>query len=178
MGFSVSASAAIIFISFLMVAVTLYNAWDNVYAEVQAAQEDWYNLKLSQLNTLSSLDIQKSSVSTGTGSSGDYYNLTLAIQSNGVTLYVPHWSGTYDGKLVTLYNVDDDNVGFLSNDYTYLLPGDSVQLNVTYIPLNETRHTLNVVFGNGCWVRFSWYYNTTDNAVYVNTSRGCPTEVS
>jgi len=177
MGFSVSASAAIIFISFLIAATTLYTAWDNSYSDVRAAQEDWYSLKLSQLNTLSSLDIKKSSVRTGTNDKGEYYNLTLAIKSNGVTLYVPHWSGTYDGKLITLYSVDDDNVGFIS-DYTYLLPGDSVQLNVTYIPRDETQHTLNVVFGNGCWVRFNWYYNTTDNTVYVNTSRGCPTEVS
>ncbi|GAB6134691.1 flagella [Thermococcus henrietii] len=173
MGFSVSASAAIIFISFLMMAGTLYTAWDNAYANVQAAREYWYNLKLSQLNTLSSLNAKNSSVSTGT----TYYNITLAIRSNGITLYVPHWSGTYDGKLVTLYNVNDDNVGFLSN-YTYLLPGGEVLLNVTYIPLDSTHHTLNVVFGNGCWVRFNWYYNTTTNSVYVTTSRGCPTEVS
>ncbi|NJE47989.1 flagella [Thermococcus sp. 9N3] len=178
MGFSVSASAAIIFISFLMVAGTLYTAWDNTYTNVQAAQEYWYEMRLSQLNTLSSLNAKNSSVSTGTDSSGNqYYNLTLAIQSNGVTLYVPHWSGTYDGKLITLYNIDDDNVGFLS-DYGYLLPGNSVQLNVTYIPLDETKHTLKITFGNGCWVMFDWYYNTTNNVVYVNTSRGCPTEVS
>ncbi|WP_297553097.1 flagella [Thermococcus sp.] len=178
MGFSVSASAAIIFISFLMVAGTLYTAWDNAYANVQAAQEYWYEMRLSQLNTLSSLDAENSSVSTGTDSGGNqYYNLTLAIQSNGVTLYVPHWSGTYDGKLVTLNNVDDDNVGFLS-DYGYLLPGNSIQLNVTYIPLNENEHSIKITFDNGCWLLINWYYNTTEKVVYVNTSRGCPMEVS
>jgi len=172
MGFSVSASAAIIFISFLMVAGTLYTAWDNAYARVQAAQEDWYSLRLNQLNTLSSLNAELSSLRNTT----TYYNLTLAIQNNGVTTYVPHWNGVFDGRVVTLYNISDDNVGFLS-DYTYLLPGENALLNVTHIPLNENPHTLNVVFGNGCWIMFDWYYNTTTNTVHIVISRGCPTEV-
>jgi len=173
MGFSVSASAAIIFISFLMVAGTLYTAWDNAYANVRAAREYWYNLRMSQLSTLSAVDGRLSSFSNTT----TYYNVTFAVEDGGVTLYAPHWSGVYDGRYVTVYDVGDDGVGLLSS-YTYVLPGDTVLLNVTKIPLDESVHNLTVVFGNGCWVRFSWYYNTTSKAVHVSHSTGCPAEVS
>ncbi|NJE53913.1 flagella [Thermococcus sp. 21S9] len=173
MGFSVSASAAIIFISFLMVAGTLYTAWDNAYSNVQAAQEYWYNLRLNQLNTLSALNGGLSSFRN----TSTYYNLTLAIDNQGVTMYAPHWTGIYDGKYVTLYNIKDDNVSFL-DDYTYVLPGQHVLLNVTYIPLNSDVHNLSVIFGDGCWIRFTWHYDSANHAVYVSESRGCPTEVS
>jgi len=169
MGFSVSASAAIIFISFLIAATTLYTAWDNSYSEVRAAQEDWYEKKLSQLNTLVNASI-------GAAIADNYYNVTFHIENLGMTQYLPHWSAIYDGSYVTIYNVSDDNVGFLS-DYTYLLPSQVVYLNVTNIPLNTTEHSLMVTFGNGCWLRLSWHYNGTD-VVLDSESRGCPTEVS
>lgn len=173
MGFSVSASAAIIFISFLIAAGTIYTAWSNSYANVQAAREDWYALRLSQLNTLFSLNAGLSRFSNTT----TYYNVTFAIRNNGVTLYAPHWSAVYDGSYVTLYNVSDDNVGFLG-DYTYVLPGSSVLINVTRIPLNSEVHNLTVVFGNGCWVRLTWYYSSATKGVVANVSRGCPVGVS
>lgn len=171
MGFSVSASAAIIFISILLAASTLYSAWDNSYTRVQAAREDWYDLKLSQLNTFVDLNSSLGSVSIGVAT----YNITLYIQNYGPTLYVPHWTGVYDGNLITLSDVGDDGIGFLG-DYTYVLPGESIQLNVTNIALNNNVHRLYIFFENGCWVAFSWYYDNTN--VQVRTGRGCPTEVS
>ncbi|KUH33714.1 flagella [Thermococcus celericrescens] len=174
MGFSVSASAAIIFISFLIAASTLYTAWDNSYANVRAAQDEWYNLRLSQLNTRFVLN-----GSTGTylvDNTNNYYNVTFHLEDRGITLYAPHWTGIYDGKYVTLYNVSDDNVGFLG-DYTYVLPGDVIYVNVTYIPLDSTPHALKTVFENGCYFVIGWYYN--GSAVVVDyTSTGCPLEVS
>ena len=171
MGFSVSASAAIIFISFLMAASTLYIAWDNAYTDVQAAQEYWSSLRISQLNTLISLN---SSIGTYKNTS-TYYNVTFHIRDSGITMYVPDWSGVYDGKLVTLSNVKDDNVGFLK-DYTYVIPGDVLYLNVTYIPLQNDTHNLTLVFGNGCWLRLSWQWNG-NRVVLTGLDRGCPTEV-
>lgn len=172
MGFSVSASAAIIFISFLIAASTLYTAWDNTYTSVQAAREDWYELKLSQLST--NVDLNSS---LGVwNDNGTAYNITLFIRNFGPTMYVPHWSGVYDGKLVTLYNVNDDNVGFLE-DYTYVLPGNDLRLNVTNIALDNTLHNLTLIFENGCWVTMRWYYNGT-TVLIEDSEKGCPTEVS
>ncbi|BAD84234.1 archaeal flagella-related protein F [Thermococcus kodakarensis KOD1] len=173
MGFSVSASAAIIFISFLIAASTLYTAWDNTYTTVQAAREDWYELKLSQLNTLVGLNasVGEYSVSITNG----YYNVTLYIQNSGDTLYVSGWSAIYDGKYATIYDVSDDNVGLL--DYRpYLLPSESVPINVTNIKSDSTVHNLTVVFENGCWLRMSWHY-TGSSVVLDGTSEGCPAEV-
>ncbi|NJE60323.1 flagella [Thermococcus sp. 21S7] len=172
MGFSVSASAAIIFISFLLAASTLYAAWDNSYSNVRAAQDDWYELKVSRLNTLLGLNASLGSVSWGSG----YYNLTLYVQNSGETQYLPHWSGVYDGDYVTLYNISDDNVGWAEN-YTYLLPGETANLNVTNVGEDGKLHNLTIIFANGCWLRLSWHYNGT--AVLLDgQSRGCPTEVS
>ncbi|WP_010477653.1 flagellin [Thermococcus zilligii] len=173
MGFSVSASAAIIFISFLIAASTLYTAWDSSYSDVQAAREDWYNLRLSQLNTLVGLD---SSLGVYRHSSGtDYYNVTFYIKNSGLTMHVPDWSGVYDGKYVTLKDVNDDNVGFIGN-YTYVLPGETLLLNVTRIPLNQSQHTLTIVLENGCWLRLSWHWNGS-TVLLDGQSKGCPAGV-
>ncbi|WP_297417057.1 flagella [Thermococcus sp.] len=174
MGFSVSASAAIIFISFLVAASTLYTAWDNSYTNVQAAREDWYNLKLSQLNTL--VDLNGTLGAASIDDTDKVYNVTLYIEDYGSTMYVKGWSAVYDGYYRTIYNVSDDNVGFLKN-YTYVLPGDTLLLNVTNIPLDSTHHNLTVIFDNGCWLRIGWYYN--GSAVLItDRENGCPTEVS
>ncbi len=172
MGFSVSASAAIIFISFLIAASTLYTAWDNSYNNVQAAREDWYNLRLSQLNTLFDLNATLGNVTVGSTT----YNITWYLRDSGITMDVRHWSSIYDGYYKTIYNVSDDNVGFLEN-YTYVLPGETLLLNVTNIPLTQTRHNLTVVFENGCWLHLSWHWNGSI-ILLDDDSRGCPTEVS
>ncbi|ACS34041.1 hypothetical protein [Thermococcus gammatolerans] len=175
MGFSVSASAAIIFISFLIAAATLYTAWDNSYNNVQAAQEDWYNRRISQLNTLVSLNASLGSATID--NANGYYNVTFHIQNSGVTQYLPYWSVVYDGEYRTIYNVSDDNIGFIS-DYTYLFPSQVAYLNVTRIPLNTEEHSLVITFGNGCWLRLIWHYNGTDVLLDATPQRGCPTEVS
>ena len=172
MGFSVSASAAIIFISFLIAASTLYTAWDNSYNNVQAAREDWYNLRLSQLNTFLDLNATLGGVTIGSTT----YNITWYIQDNGITMDARDWSSIYDGYYKTIYNVSDDNVGFLEN-YTYVLPGETLLLNITNIPLTQTRHNLTVVFENGCWLYLSWHWNGSTILLDAD-SRGCPTEVS
>ncbi|MDK2869882.1 MAG: archaeal flagellar protein FlaF [Pyrococcus sp.] len=173
MGFSVSASAAIIFISFLGAAITLYAAWDSAYADVKSAQEFWYDLKVSQMST----DIVYNSTPWYVFFSPTTYNLTLVLINTGRTLYAPYWSGVYDGNYITLYNVSDDNVGF-SENYTYILPGDYFQINIVNIPLNTVTHNLTITLENGCWVRLSWYYDEQDRAVFVRPiQKGCPTEV-
>jgi flagellar protein FlaF len=174
MGFSVSASAAIIFISFLIAASTLYTAWDNSYSNVQAAREEWYNLRLSQLNTLVDLNATLGTFIVGSTT----YNVTWYLQDSGITMNVREWSSIYDGYYRTIYNVSDDNVGFL-RDYTYVLPGETVLLNVTNIPLDQTQHNLTVIFENGCWLGISWHYDSTDRTVHLDgLATSCPTEVS
>lgn len=180
MGFSVSASAAIIFISFLMVAVTLYNAWDNVYAEVQAAQKEWYDRKLSQMYAY--IDVNVSAVNNYTVNNVSYYSVGFSFQNRGNTQYVPYWSGVYDGNYVTLYNLNDDGVGWVS-DYTYLLPGETVVLTIQDIPLDGEHHTLKIVLDNGCWLLVEWhdYFDNDMGKYWVSLdsiSRGCPTEVN
>ncbi len=174
MGFSVSASAAIIFISFLVAFSTLYTAWDSTYSNVQGAREEWYDLRISQLNTL--IDLNGTLGQATIDTVNNVYNVTWYIQDYGPTMYVKGWSCIYDGLYKTIYNVSDDNVGFLE-DYTYALPGETLLLNVTNIPLDQTEHNLTVVFDNGCWLRISWHYN--GNTVVIDErARGCPTEVS
>lgn len=174
MGFSVSASTAIIFISFLMAAATLYDAWDNSYSNVQAAREDWYELRLSRLST--SVGLNEGGWAYVVNQTSGVYNVTFYIQNFGNTLYIPHWSGIYDGDYITLYDATDDNVGWVS-DYTYLLPGEVAEITITDIPLNGTQHTLKLVFGNGCWLMLSWHDNGTDVLLDFESS-GCPMEVS
>ncbi|AFN03123.1 flagella [Pyrococcus furiosus DSM 3638] len=171
MGFSVSASAAIIFISFLGAAITLYAAWDSAYADVKSAQEFWYDLKISQMST----DFTYNETPGHVYFSPTTYSITLVLINTGRTLYAPYWSGVYDGRYITLYNVSDDNVGF-SENYTYILPGDYFQITIANIPRDTTTHNLTITVENGCWFRLSWYYDGT-TVLVLPIQRGCPTEV-
>ncbi|EHR77506.1 flagella [Thermococcus litoralis DSM 5473] len=170
MGFSVSASTAILFTSILLIVSNLYLAWENSYVQVKDAERYWYDLKISRLST--KLNLASHSYAIGS----DHYNLTLTIENNGNTVNVDYWSGIYDGNYVTLFNVADDNIGFLSSS-EYLLPSESTSLNITFIPLTTSQHTLWIFVGNGCGLGVKWHYN--GSAVLIDTTSWvCPSEVT
>ncbi|ASI99660.1 flagellar protein [Thermococcus celer] len=157
MGFSVSASAAIIFISFLIAASTLYTAWDNSYSSVQAAREDWYSLRLSQLH----FDVEL---------------LGFLYNSTDVIITFEYLGQTISGNVVVLHNgtyVSSVDLGYLipNNNYTITVKGGADESGAT--------NTLVLAFDNGCIWGMTYYYNST-NSVYDVTgiSTQCPTEVS
>ncbi|CAI1493189.1 Putative archaeal flagellar protein F [Thermococcus nautili] len=158
MGFSVSASAAIIFISFLMVAGTLYTAWDNTYTNVQAAQEYWYEMRLSRLH----FDVSDISV-TASGTS----DIDVTFKYRGQTL---------TGGIAILHNGD-----YVSSvDLGYLIPGKSYTVTVTNGA--DTSGNTNYVllgFDNGCTLLIEYYYDTGTSTYKVGPYYiQCPTEVS
>lgn len=163
MGFSVSASAAIIFISFLVAASTLYSAWDNSYSKVQAAREDWYSLRLSQLHFGVKVQSLARVDSDGDGNSDD---LEVVLLNNGTTVRA-------------LIDVIDDGVYLGSLDEGYLLPGGNITYYVTNALVDTNTHTQLVVFPNGCSVWFKYQYQSTAPGVSLLASATyCPTEVS
>ncbi|WP_052696218.1 hypothetical protein [Palaeococcus ferrophilus] len=153
MGFSVSASAAIIFISFLMAAATVYNAWDNVYAQIKDAESFENNLQLSWVH--SRVEIV-SITSDGTDVTVDYIN-------NGTTL-----SARY-------LNIFRDGVYSSTLDWDYFLPGE---INgIIHSSVSDGSHVFEYVFDNGCVLRFN--FTKSGTSVTLNNQQWyCPTEVS
>lgn len=172
MGFSVSASAVILFTSILLVASNLYLAWENSYVQIKDAEEDWYDLKIFRMNTR--LNLTSYSYVVG----ADHYNLTLTVENKGNTLNPNYWTGIYDGNYVALSNTAtaDDNVELLSS-VEYLLPSENIPIKVASIPLNTHQHTLWVFVENGCGLGVKWHYNGSI-VIVDGTSWICPTEVS
>ncbi|ASJ02562.1 hypothetical protein A3L09_04465 [Thermococcus profundus] len=164
MGFSVSASAAIIFISFLVAAGTLYSAWDSSYSNVQAAREDWYSLRISQMY----FNVNVVSLSRGDyDNDGSADDLEVVLGNNGTTVRA-------------LFDVIDDGIYIGNLDRGYLLPGG----NLSYVVVNALVDTTNVhnetvSFPNGCIVWFAYQYSSTAPGVtLVSSATYCPTEVS
>ncbi|ASJ17477.1 flagellar protein [Thermococcus chitonophagus] len=156
MGFSVSASAAIIFISFLIAVGTLYTAWDNSYNEVQAAREFWYSLKLSQLN----FKIGEVSV----------YN----ISATDVDVKFQFLGQTIPGDVDVIYN----GAYVASVDLGYLIPGNDYA--VTIPNGADTSGSLNyatLAFDNGCLLIITYYYNGSSYIVNSSSTQ-CPVEVN
>lgn len=133
MGFSVSASTAIIFISFLIAASTLYTAWENSYSNVQAAREDWYELRLSQVH----FDVGDVSI-TASGSSDVSVSFKYLGQTISGTVVVLH-NGTY---------VSSVNLGYLipNNYYTITVTGELISA----VPLTMPR--LDLTTDVCCWL--------------------------
>lgn len=154
MGFSVSASAAIIFISFLIAASTLYTAWDNTYTAVQAAREDWYNLKLSWVHSR----VEIVSITS------DGVNVTVDYINNGTTLSARHLDIFRDGGVYSS-TLDED----------YLLPGGEVN-GIVHSDVSDGDHVFEYVFDNGCILRFN--FTKSGTSVTLNSQQWyCPTEV-
>ena len=158
MGFSVSASAAIIFISFLVAASTLYTAWDNNYTDVQAAQEEWYNLRLSQVHF-------------------DVGNVTVAASgTSDVAVAFTYLGQTLNGNLAVLHNgvyVSSVNLG-------YLLPNSDYTVTVTNgADTSGATNYATLVFDNGCILLVSYHYDSGSSSYVVDGySTQCPTEVN
>ena len=165
MGFSVSASAAIIFISFLIAATTFYTAWDNSYTNVQAAREDWYNLRISQLHfDVNVVDLNLVDID-GDG------NDDLEIDS------------TYEGNPTkTIIDVLLDGWYYeraTSSTLEYLLPGNTYVLYVQNGVPDTNQHRVVLAFKNGCELLITYHYSTIQSDVVLDSQAvTCPVEVS
>ncbi|CAB50395.1 flagellar protein [Pyrococcus abyssi] len=155
MGFSVSASAAIILISFLVGLGTLYVAWENSYLEVQAAKEFWYSLRSSQLH----FDVGNVSVS--------YVNATH------VDVTFTYLGQTLEGKIDVLHN----GIYVSSVDVSYLIPGASYTITVPGGDTSGSLNHLTLAFNNGCITIIAYHYNGTAYVV-DSVSIQCPLGVS
>lgn len=123
MGFSISGSAAIIFLAAFVSVGILYSAGYNSYELVSAAEDDKAADLLSQQNT--AIDIDKSR--TSANATADHVNVTVnntgstAIRVDDTELLV---DGTYRNSTET------EVVGAPDSDLW--LPGESLRINTTY----------------------------------------------
>ncbi len=143
----------------MIAASTLYTAWDNSYSSVQAAREDWYSLRLSQLH----FDVEL---------------LGFLYNSTDVIITFEYLGQTISGNVVVLHN----GTYVSSVDLGYLIPNNNYTITVKGGGADESgaTNTLVLAFDNGCiWGGMTYYYNST-NSVYDVTgiSTQCPTEVS
>ncbi|EEB74197.1 flagellin FlaF [Thermococcus sp. AM4] len=166
MGFSVSASAAIIFISFLIAATTLYTAWDNSYNNVQAAQEDWYNLRVSQVHfSINVIDLNRVDID------GDGYDdLEIDFTYGGIptkTVIDVLLDGVYHNRVT-------------SSKLKYLIPGNSYAIYVQNGVPDTNSHRVILAFKNGCKLIIQYHYSTTQGDVVLDSQpvTTCPVEVS
>jgi flagellar protein FlaF len=163
MGFSVSASAAIIFISFLIAASTLYTAWDNSYNNVQAAREDWYSLRESQLHFNANVTYLERLDADGDGYSDD-------LQVNFTYLGTP-LSGDMDGIVDGKY-IGEINLG-------YFIPGSTYTYYITNAFPDTNPHYVYQAFDNGCILWFEYQYSSSGTGVtLLAQGKYCPAEVS
>ncbi|ASJ11161.1 hypothetical protein A3L12_07555 [Thermococcus sp. P6] len=162
MGFSVSASAAILFTSILLSLSVLYPAWYNAYSQVKDAEKYSHDLEISRIS--SKLDLENY---TSVVNPDSTYNITFVIRNDGLTLTPSYWTIVYDGAPRPA----------LTPSQRYLLPGENITINVTGIPLNGEPHVIWIFTENGCGLRVEWYDNGT-NAIVDATGWACPREVS
>lgn len=170
MGFSVSASAAIIFISFLVAVSTLYTAWDNSYSSVQAAREDWYSLRESQLHFypyVAALNL----VDRDNDGNNDDVQVVIVYRGtpidNGIDIVV---DGVYRTRLYPAYG------GTLVAEY--LIPsGVYVWYFIDGADTAGESYQIYQTFANGCTLWFQYQFNGTDVNL-LDQGTYCPTEVS
>ncbi|ALM75359.1 hypothetical protein [Thermococcus barophilus] len=139
MGFSVSASAAILFTSILLMASTLYITWENTYYQIMDARSYWYDLKESQLHFNAKVT---SLAAVGTDLEVNFTYLGPSIDGKFDVIF----DGSYN-QTVTTYRYLIPNV-----EYTYTIPGGTSDTNV---------HSVVQAFANGCVLKFQYQYNGT-----------------
>lgn len=165
MGFSVSASAAIIFISFLVAATTLYTAWDNSYTKVQAAREDWYSLYISRIH----FDVKVVNLNRVDIDGDGYDDLEINFTYEGNPM-----KGVIDVLLDGKYHHRAT-----SSTLEYLLPGNTYVLYVQNGVPDTNQHRVVLAFKNGCELLIAYHYSTTQSEVVLDSQAViCPVEVS
>jgi flagellar protein FlaF len=163
MGFSVSASAAIIFISFLVAASTLYTAWDNSYTNVQAAREGWYSLRESQLHFNAEMTYLERLDADGDGYSDDLrvdFVYAGTQQLGNIDIMI---DGSYIREL----------------DFDYFIPGSTYTYYIYNAFPDANPHYVYQAFDNGCILWFEYQYSSSGTGVtLLAEGTYCPTEVS
>lgn len=161
MGFSVSASAAILFTSILLMASTLYITWENTYYQIMDAKSYWYNLRESQLHfnakisSLSAVDVDNDGLDD--------------LEVNFTYLGTPI-DGTFDV-------IFDGGYNQTVNTYKYLIPNAGYSYTIINGVKDTNIHTVVQTFANGCVLKFKYQYNGTVVNL-LSESVYCPTEVS
>ncbi|MBO8175652.1 MAG: hypothetical protein H0Z18_10370 [Thermococcus sp.] len=170
MGFSVSASFALLFTVTLISFAIMYTALDNTYSYVFDAIEDHANTII--ITKSSQLYVSLYDYTTQLNVS--VYDVTFNITNGGTTLSPSRWNFVYDGRL-TSSNIDIENK-------QYLIPGDSLLLTVLNVPKTTDTHALVVITETGCNLKFKWRWvwlnqtAGTGTVEVINSAWYCPME--
>ncbi|WP_324736304.1 flagella [Thermococcus sp. SY098] len=170
MGFSVSASFALMFTVALISFAIMYTAIDNTYSNVLDAIEDHAN----DIIMTKSSQLYVSLYDYTTQLNVSVYDVTFNITNSGTTLSPPRWNFVYDGVL-TSSNIDIENK-------QYIVPGDSLLLTVLNVPKTTDVHALVVVTETGCNLKFKWRWiwlnqtAGTGTVEVINSAWYCPME--
>ncbi|AIF69303.1 hypothetical protein PAP_04460 [Palaeococcus pacificus DY20341] len=163
MGFSVSASFAILMISTLIAVSILYTSFEETYLEVSSSKEAHDSLSVMKLN--SRLDIANWSYLEN----GSYYNVYFNLTNEGSLLRPNYWDVLYDGIINSNY------ISLESREY--MLPGESIELNVTNIPKTTQIHSIVATTEYGCSLKIKWTWdNQTNQTKLLSESWYCPLE--
>lgn len=147
MGFSVSASFAVIFIASIVAFGTLYLSLENSYLSVADSVEVYKDSFIKRQT--SKLSLYGYSYNDP-GPTASIYSITFNITNNGSTLSPKYWNFIRDGRLKT-----PDGSTLIIEDKPYLLPGEYITLTTTEIKDNNI-HTLVVVTETGCSLKIEW----------------------
>ncbi len=146
MGFSVSATFAILFTATLLSIGILYVATENAFGYVKEATSDYNNAFLKAKTSLLEGDLYNYSTISGIS----LYNITFNVTNEGTTLSPKEWSFIYDGNLVTTAGVVD-----IQNE-SYLLPGEVILVTVQNVPKDTLVHSLVINTETGCNLKINW----------------------
>ncbi|RLF78144.1 hypothetical protein [Palaeococcus sp. (in: euryarchaeotes)] len=170
MGFSVSATFAILFTSALVAFGMLYTSFENTYISVLDASnyhdEAMVNLKNSRLSL--------NDYTYETNSNVSVYDITFNLTNEGGTLSPDLWNFIYDGNL--------NSVDVAVQNKEYVLPGEWITITVQNVPKTTDIHSLVTVVDNGCSLKIKWQWEWLDpnqtqgEAVIISDAWYCPLE--
>ncbi|WP_175059415.1 hypothetical protein [Thermococcus sp. 2319x1] len=147
MGFSVSASFAVILIASIVAFGTLYLSLENSYLSlansVEVYKESFIKRQTSRLSLYShSYDDPDQNASM--------YSITFNITNNGSTLSPKYWNFIRDGRLK-----NPDGSTLIVENKSYLLPGEHISVTATEIKDNDV-HSLVIATETGCSLKIEW----------------------
>ena len=147
MGFSISASFAVIFIASIMAFGTLYISLENTYTSIAESVEAYKETFIkSQTSHLALQGVSH----INPGSDVSIYTITFNISNNGSTLSPKYWDFIRDGQLK-----EPDGSTLIVEDKAYLLPGESILIRTTEVK-DQIIHSLIVATETGCSLKIEW----------------------
>lgn len=170
MGFSVSASFAVIFIASIVAFGTLYLSLENSYISLANSAEVYKDSFIKRQT--SRLSLYGYSYNDP-GSTASIYSITFNITNTGSTLSPKYWNFIRDGRLKT-----PDGSTLIVENESYILPGEYISVTTTEIKDNDV-HTLVIATETGCFLKIEWRWvwldqnQTIGNPSIVGTSWYC-----